>query len=438
MSPPNQFPISTPGDPHPEYYSSLLEDGGWLPHIPDTDTFRKCGYYIKSIRTTQNKTLKFVVLNTNIYLHDKKAEGADPCAQLSWLNHTIAQADPATELLYIVSHVPPKFQFNTPALFAKEIHSRYMKIITNPENAKKIHAHIYAHYHSDTFEIFLDETGTEARGVAFIGSSVSPVTGVNPGIRLFTIDDVDGTLLDYDQFYLDLQYLSEKFDITQDGENEKDNKTVYVSSSDSSVDNAGAMNSQIGLIKDYVSHPSFTKHYTVFLAKKWKLLYKATEAFAIPRLSKDYMLEAFASMVESGVNGSIFSDYCAHRTLGHGDGSGCGEAGWREMLCTVTSRGAEDQGRCLNGTDKNTFPGFKSTKVMNESNIIEITIPSHGDDIDNNDIFIVISAIVFIFVVSLMMAVLYYHHQREVVEDTEQVLLTDSDFQYGGLSVEYE
>ena len=198
------------------------------------------------------------------------------------------------------------------------------------------------------------------------------------------------------------------------------------------------MNSQIGLIKDYVSHPSFTKHYTVFLAKKWKLLYKATEAFAIPRLSKDYMLEAFASMVESGVNGSMFSDYCAHSTLGHGDGSGCGEAGWREMLCTVTSRGAEDQGRCLNGTDKNTFPGFKSTKVMNESNIIEITIPSHGDDIDNNDIFIVISAIVFIFVVSLMVAVLYYHNQREVVEDTEQVLLTDSDFQYGGLSVEYE
>ena len=46
---------------------------------------------------------------------------------------------------------------------------------------------------------------------------------------------------------------------------------MYVSSFDTDVKNNEALADQIGLIKDFVSHPSFTKHYTAFLAKNLKL-----------------------------------------------------------------------------------------------------------------------------------------------------------------------
>ena len=213
---------------------------------------------------------------------------------------------------------------------------------------------------------------------------------------------------------------------------------MYVSSFDTDVKNNEAKADQIGLIKDFVSHPSFTKHYTVFLAKKWKLMYKATQAFSIPRLSKDYMFEAFTTMVQDGANSSMFGDYCKHSTLGHGDGARCGEDVWRKMLCTVTSMGEREQQSCVEGTGRNGFQGFKPSKLISISTIAVSPTLNHANDLDSNDIFIVVSSILFIFVVTLLLSVLYYRNQRENLEDTEQVLLTDSDFQYGGLHLEYE
>ena len=388
-SPPNQFPVPTPEDPTPQYYSHMLHQGGWGQHVPEGDgvkTFLTCGYYVKTV-----KTVKYVVLNTNIYLHDNYTEGEDPCGQLAWLNNTLVQADSP---LYIVSHVPPKMQFTTPTHFVKHIHNKYMEIVTNYDNSKKIYAHLYAHYHSDTFELFLDEESrSEVRGVAYIGSSVSPITGVNPGIRLFKFDDDDRTLLDYDQYYLDLQHVTEKF---YGQKEEKENSNT--------------------ISKKSLNKHSFIHNFTDVLAKEWKLLYSATEFFSIPRLSQHNMFTVFTRMVEQGATSPLFLAYCHHSSLGHGSLHGCGEKVWREQLCTMSSRGKEDYSRCVTGSDKNSFPGY--TEVSQD-----ILPTSHGFDLDNNGLVVGISAAVFLSLVTFLLCGLYLHHRQGEMEGGEHELL---------------
>ena len=170
--------------------------------------------------------LRAIVLNTNIYYGDNFTEGSDPCNQLDWLNTTLGEAG---EPVFIVAHVPPggferghgedgmKINFNSPKDYAHDINQRYVQILTEQRNAKKIQGQLYGHLHTDTFRLFLDSaTRGEARGVGFMASSVTPVVwghinqqksgvlGTNPSIRLFTYSNSDFRLLDYSHYSLDI------------------------------------------------------------------------------------------------------------------------------------------------------------------------------------------------------------------------------------------
>ena len=106
-----------------------------------------------------------IVLNTNIYYSDNFTDGPDPCGQLDWLNTTLVDA---VEPVFIVAHVPPggferghgeegmKINFNSPKEHAHDINQRYVQILTEQKNAKKIQGQLYGHLHTDTFRLFLD------------------------------------------------------------------------------------------------------------------------------------------------------------------------------------------------------------------------------------------------------------------------------------------
>ena len=97
-------------------------------------------------------------------------------------------------------------------------------------------------------------------------------------------------------------------------------------------------------------------------------------------------------MVEGGPNSSIFQEYCQHNTPNHGNN-------------TLGFKGYQ--------------PGTNSAKPR-------IT---HRNDLDNNDIIIVVSSILFIFIVTIMISVLYYRYKQHIWEDGEEFLLTDIGFQ---------
>jgi len=166
------------------------------------------------------------VLNTNIYYGDNYTVGSDPCGQLQWLNATLSAA---TEPVYIVAHVPPggyergrygddmKINFNSPNDTYHEINKVLVQLLSDPGNAAKVAGQLYGHLHTDTFRLLLDRaTGREARGVAFMAGSVTPVVwgadgdnktgvvGVNPSVRLFTFASPSMGLQDYSEYSLDI------------------------------------------------------------------------------------------------------------------------------------------------------------------------------------------------------------------------------------------
>jgi len=218
-SPPDQFPVSSFNDTSPDYYEKLLQLGAFKEHV-DEETFKKCGFYSKTMEPkNSNMKLKFIVLNTNIYYHDNKTTGEDPCGQMEWLNKTLNETG-SDERVFIVAHVPPgSFEripgvsnFNSPKDFHEEIQKKYVELVSHRDYTPKIIAHLYGHLHTDTFRVFLDSARQrEAVGVAFMSGSVTPIlwesgkiVGVNPTMRLMKYSDEDATLEDYSVYTLDI------------------------------------------------------------------------------------------------------------------------------------------------------------------------------------------------------------------------------------------
>jgi len=235
--PADSFPSYENSSESTNIYTDYLKNGTLGDFITGSsrDTFKKCGYYSRDLLTSQNTSIKLLNLNTNIYYKNPLASGPDPCGQLDWLELELNNAK-ASDHVYITAHVPPgtyerKPQipfFNSPNDTSLAIQKRFLDILRTPKHAAKIVAHFYGHIHTDTFRLFLDSaTGAKARGVAFIAGSVTPILwdgrdkseefpmasiGTNPGFRLFEFDDSDASLLDYNQYGLDLESLGEKTD----------------------------------------------------------------------------------------------------------------------------------------------------------------------------------------------------------------------------------
>ena len=110
----------------------------------EAEQFKECGYYVLRNTTYYNTTQTFIALNTNLYYHNKAVDPVnypdDPCGQLAWLNKTLYECKPK-ERVFIMAHVPPGYFEHRPTepFFSNENYTeKYMDIITNKDNAKKV------------------------------------------------------------------------------------------------------------------------------------------------------------------------------------------------------------------------------------------------------------------------------------------------------------
>lgn len=238
------------------------------------------------------------------------------------------------------------------------------------------------------------------------------VVGTNPSIRLFKYDGAEARLLDYTEYNLDIVEANKpatttsatiltdggpaknrrkslrgersrrqlevteaevekstttsvsstrmdhnedftlKADIIQTGSDPKvgtDRPSIEPEALDTTVE---AVTSALSLTSPADLDPDTTQAES--LTRQWKLLYVATEAFKVPDLSPQSMMGAVRSMVDGGVNGSVFQTYYLHNTAGHAR-PGCGEKCWRQHLCSITRQVETELRACLNSTGKEGF-----------------------------------------------------------------------------------
>jgi len=177
----------------------------------------------------QHGPFLMVGLNSNIWYRSNKVNftnPVDPSGQFKWLEKTLEDAKQNDKKVFLFTHIPPgKFErfyqefedsYGFP-WFKEDYNFRYLQILQ--EYADTIHLQLYGHHHTDTFKLIrnqpdFDGTGLENEviGVGILApavtpwnSTLAPETGANnPAIRLFKYNIKTGEILDYEQFWLDL------------------------------------------------------------------------------------------------------------------------------------------------------------------------------------------------------------------------------------------
>lgn len=210
----DEYPADAyPPAPGSDYYTTILHQAHF-DKLLTNDTaaqFQTGGYYSTLIRPG----LRVMGLNTNLLYSQNKLTGksADPAQQFQWMTATLSDARKNNEKVILLSHVPPGLfeKYSGLMWFYNEFNTQYVRILQNFSDV--ITSQIYGHEHTDSYRILKDPKGAPI-GVLFLAPAVTPwnssLAGVganNPSIRLYTYNRKDGTVLNYQQYYLNLASL---------------------------------------------------------------------------------------------------------------------------------------------------------------------------------------------------------------------------------------
>jgi len=203
-SPVNSFP---PPNVEAQYAMDWLYDELdllWRRWLPDSTspTVRRGAFY----SVLASPGFRIISLNMN-YCNNKNwwllLNSTDPAQELQWLIYELQSAELKGEKVHILGHIPPG---HSDCL--KVWSHNYYRIVNRYEAT--IAGQFFGHTHFDEFEVFYDETYRgRASSVAYIGPSVTPYYGLNPGYRIYHVDGnyagSTRTVLDHETWIMDLQ-----------------------------------------------------------------------------------------------------------------------------------------------------------------------------------------------------------------------------------------
>ncbi|XP_039963693.1 uncharacterized protein LOC120776780 [Bactrocera tryoni] len=140
-------------------------------------------------------------------------ETQDAEKQWLWLEEELIKSRINKETVYIVGHIPPGsderligLQQNGRTTFTETNNKRYLELVRKYSSI--IQGQFFGHLHSDSFRIIYDDNGKPVSWM-MISPSVTPrklnVGSNNPAMRLYKFDTDSGQVLDYTQYFMDLQ-----------------------------------------------------------------------------------------------------------------------------------------------------------------------------------------------------------------------------------------
>jgi len=204
-SPVNSFP--PPNIQEPQYSMDWLYDEldvlwrRWLPESA-SPTVRKGAFY----SVTVSPGFRMISLNMN-YCNNKNwwllLNSTDPAQELQWLIYELQSAELKGEKVHILGHIPPG---HSDCL--KVWSHNYYRIVNRYEST--IAGQFFGHTHFDEYEVFYDEIYRgRATSIAYIGPSVTPYYGLNPGYRIYHVDGnyagTTRTVIDHETWIMDLE-----------------------------------------------------------------------------------------------------------------------------------------------------------------------------------------------------------------------------------------
>lgn len=199
-----------------DYVSKLWESEHWInSSMADTVRTHYGGYSI-----SPRQGLRVISFNTDFWYNGNafafiNTSDPDMSGVLRFVTDELQAAEDANERAWVVGHVLPGWDgyssLDAPTNLFYQIVSRYSHTIA---------AMFFGHTHEDEFSVFYHNTNgnsssasrktEDAVAVSFISPSITPLTNMNPGIRVLEVDPETYELMDYHQYYTPLQNVKDK------------------------------------------------------------------------------------------------------------------------------------------------------------------------------------------------------------------------------------
>uniref|UniRef100_A0A6B2E4C8 Putative acid sphingomyelinase 4 n=1 Tax=Phlebotomus kandelakii TaxID=1109342 RepID=A0A6B2E4C8_9DIPT len=154
------------------------------------------------------------------------AESHESQRQWEWLEAVLVKSSRNKETVYIVGHMPPGSDErqvgngpNGHSTFTEKNNSKYLRLVRKYSSI--IQGQFFGHLHSDSFRIVYSDMGKPVSWI-MMAPSVTPrkmnVGANNPGMRLYKFETDTGQVLDYTQYYLDLEQANTAMEATWQAE----------------------------------------------------------------------------------------------------------------------------------------------------------------------------------------------------------------------------
>lgn len=181
-----------------DHVTALWEYQGWLPAA--SVDYSRAHYAAYMVKRTDG--LRIISLNTNLwyrsnYLNYINASHPDTSGMMRFLTDELQAAEDAGDRAWIIGHVPSGWDgtnglYNPTDLFYQIVDRYTPHVIANI---------FWGHMHEDELSIFYTNNGTNmsaetAQAVSWSGPSVTPLTKLNSGFRMYEVDSGTFEVLD--------------------------------------------------------------------------------------------------------------------------------------------------------------------------------------------------------------------------------------------------
>ncbi|KAJ5887804.1 hypothetical protein N7495_007845 [Penicillium taxi] len=186
-----------------KHVADLWKHEGWISHETSEEAATHYGGY--SIKTHYG--LRIIVFNTDFWykgniLNFINTKNPDNSGIFSWMVNELQKAEDAGERVWIIGHVLSGWDGANPLpnptdLFYQIVERYSPHVIANI---------FWGHNHEDQFTIYYSNNGTlqtseTALSTGWVGPSVTPLTNVNSGFRLYEVDTGDFNVYEAYTFY---------------------------------------------------------------------------------------------------------------------------------------------------------------------------------------------------------------------------------------------
>lgn len=193
-----------------DYVSKLWHSHGWINDTEAEVVRTHYGGYSISPR----RGLRVVVFNSDFWYTGNafafiNTTNPDFSGVLRWVTDELKAAEEAHERVWVVAHILPGWDgystLDQPTNLFYQIVSRYSDTIA---------AMFFGHSHEDEFSVFYENFNgnsssasrktNDAVAVSFISPAITPLTNMNPGIRVLEVDPETYEIRNFDQYYTQL------------------------------------------------------------------------------------------------------------------------------------------------------------------------------------------------------------------------------------------